>query len=221
MGRLQYRKDKNGRFQAHIGRKQYLADIRGRLEDEVYPHLRLCWEIAEKRPIGFWGMIRLLMPVVEAAGKVIYPGKRHQQSSSMVLRDLRVPYPGIAWRLFRNCLLHNDELVSVIHDRSEQYAGWAISFGGGHTKEHLKVCIDVDLLYHDLLAYLQRKTERIPHKEVVELRAVRISEKEQGEDITLKKEVEELFELQRMQGNGVAVNGRGDSEAIVRSVGER
>ena len=203
MGELKYRKDKSGQFQAYIGKKKYLLDMRGRLEDEIYPLLRCCWEIAGKRQIGFWAMIRLLMPVVETAGGVVYPEAKNP--GSMVLREMGVPYPEIAWRLFRHNLLHGDELVQVIHDESEQHAGWSISFGGGHTREHLKVCIDVDQLYYDLLGFLEEKSKNVPEHEEVELRAVRISDQEQAKNESLRIEVEELFGLRKPVSHAVRI----------------
>lgn len=193
MSDLKYKKDTNGQFQAYIGKKQYLLDMKGRLEDEVYPLLRCCWGIADRRQIGYWAMIRLLMPVVEATGEVVYPGAKNP--GSKVLHELGVPYPEIAWRLFRHCLLHGDELVQVIHDQSEQHAGWTISFGGNHDKKKLNVCIDVDKLYNDLFTFLDEKAKITPEYEEVELRAVRISDKEQSKNALLKNEVEELFGL--------------------------
>ena len=178
------------KLEAYIGRKQYLLDMKGRLDDEILPVLNFCKEKLAPRSIGYWIPIRLLMPVVEAAGKVIYHDKTGGDAAIAVLRDLRVPYPEISWRLFRHNLLHNDELPPVISEEGLLIAGWEIRLDGGHRTEATRVCIDASKLYEDLFQYLQQKAgqvpdEKYPFKPTITHDALRSSP-------LLKQEVEEL-----------------------------
>jgi hypothetical protein len=117
------------------------------------------------------------------------------EAGSNVLKDLGVPYPRIAWKLFRDCLIHGDELVAVIHDESSKYAGWEINLDAGHTKEPLKNRIDVAKIYENLLVYLDKQIALANDTNELCLGAIRITEEQQQERPGLRQEVQELFGL--------------------------
>lgn len=193
---MQYKRDDQNLMQPSINKKEYLQGMLGRLENEVKHYLDSCWENNQKdgRSIGFWGMVRLLCPVIESFGQVKYPEiRRSWEYSAKVLKDLDVPYPKISWKLFRDCLIHGDEMLNVINDKDELYSGWNITFGGGHLGNHLQPTIDVDKLYYDLYSLIDNEIKNADPNDVIEFRAIRFSEKQLKSDPELKDEYHSLF----------------------------
>ena len=131
-----YKRDTRDSMQGYITKKAYLKSMVGRLNSDVKPYLKLILRKnnTNKRLTGFWAMVRLITPVVAASGQVFYPElKGTDKQGSQILRDLNVPYPIICWYVFRNSLIHSDEISILINDEKELYSGWSLSFGGGHT----------------------------------------------------------------------------------------
>lgn len=191
---MKYQRGPDGLFHAYPLKKEYLRGIQGRLEDEIAPLLQFCKQVADRRQIGFWVMIRLLMPIVEAVGYVKYPELRDSAKyASQVLKDLNVPYPKLSWRVFRDCLIHSDEITHFFNDHKQLYAGWQISFGGRHEKKKLLLSVDVEQLYEDLYTYIGKMIEETNDTDRVELRGVRVSQQELDNDPELKKEYDQLF----------------------------
>lgn len=143
---------------------------------------------------GFWGMIRLLMPVVEAVGYVQYKELgTGRKRASKVLEDLNVPFPNLSWLLFRNCLLHGDEILPLVNQEQEKYAGWRLSWGGSHSSVDKEIVIDIEKLYYDLYAYIEQLIEGSKPEETVTLEATHLSKKLLKNDEAVRKEYERLF----------------------------
>ena len=185
---MQFKRGLDGHFAANLPKKDYLLSIQRRLKEDVEPYLNL---IKEKGGhFGFWAMIRLLMPVVEAVGSIKYPNRNSAISGSKVLADLHLPYPKLSWLLFRTNLLHGDELTPFINEQQERFAGWGISIGGGHSQRADAVEIDVEELYLSLFDYIGKLAREATNEEIVLIRAMYIS------DTT--KDQELLFEYNRL-----------------------
>lgn len=86
--------------------KPYLQDVKNRLENEVGFLVQKLDERNTQEPhIGFFAMVRVLMPIVET---VAASEGREPQS---LLADLGLGAPHVAWNLYRDIFLHNDELA--------------------------------------------------------------------------------------------------------------
>lgn len=193
---MEYRRDKDGRMQAYIGQKTHFENMLGRLRNEV----AICLESyktfndTNKGSIGYWGLIRLLMPVVEAFGKAkYYPNiKDSWEYSSKVLKELGLAYPKIAWKLFRDCLIHDDELTAVIDDASERSSGWQVNIGGGHLQGGSPT-IDLEKLYYDLYTAIETAISSATNEKELEIQGIRFSEKQRNKDAELANELKLLF----------------------------
>jgi hypothetical protein len=191
-------------MQGRITKKKYLNDMRGRLKAEVKPYLTLTLRRNGKNrnSTGYWAMVRVLVPVIEAAGQVLYPGMKdgwHQ--GAKILEDLKVPYPIICWKLFRDSLIHSDEMMNVINDQKELYSGWSLAFGGGHEVANTTAIPHIDLkqLYDDFMEYLRQTAIDSKPKEYVILRAIRFSQKQFDSWPELEREYKDLFsEIERI-----------------------
>lgn len=109
--------------------------------------------------IGFWTAIRMIMPIVETAGKI--EGK----TPTKLLEDLGVPKSDIAWTMFRDGLSHG-EIPFLVEDASGVKYGWAITFNPKHglirqniNPPYFKIEISTLLLLSDLKAYLEKFTK--------------------------------------------------------------
>jgi hypothetical protein len=94
-------------------RADALNDIKSRLEAEV----GRCLPILAAADTGHFAMVRMLMPIIEATSE----GKPWG-----LLRDLGVLYPSVFWQVYRNTLMHKDELRIVLY-RSWR-VGWELDY---------------------------------------------------------------------------------------------
>jgi hypothetical protein len=163
-------------------RADALGDIKSRLEAEV----GRCLRVLMKARTGHWAMVRMLMPIIEATSV----GKQWD-----LLRTLGVPYPSVAWLLYRNTLLHKDEMRIVLYRAWR--VGWELDYTGGHSFRRASsrggalLRLDLRQLYEDLVSYLDKeiakaKVDRsrmqVPHR----LRIL------SGHHPSLKGEIEQL-----------------------------
>lgn len=141
---------KRRRVYEHIklSRKAYLTDVRGRLVAEV----GLCIPMFVQESTGFWATIRMLFPVVEAVATVIYRTHGKERKPVRLLRELGVPFPNLAWEIYRHSLMHNDELVACRY--RDRAVDWSVSFGGGHHSAPGAIHLDLETLYNDFVGFL-------------------------------------------------------------------
>lgn len=144
----------------------FLRDIRGRLDNEVGRYFQLLyekWATDETFPkgIGFWGGVRLLMPVIEVVAEV--QGYKDTQATKGVqefLRKLGIETPYLMWDLYRHSLMHNDEMQHAEDYASGKEISWRISINGAaHSFTSGLISIDVVTLYKGLRKYLDDEIE--------------------------------------------------------------
>src|SRR6185312_11726920 len=100
-----------------INKKEHLQNVRGRLVGEV----KIIGEYLEDydkqqmgedaKPIGFYSMIRIIMPIVETVARA------QRIKPYDLLGELGVRAPNVTWRLYRHVFLHHDEFVTAATDR--------------------------------------------------------------------------------------------------------
>lgn len=193
-----YSRNKKGETCAYINKIEYLEGMRERLFNDVKPYLDMCIDRfnINDRKIGFWAMIRLLFPVIESLGRVLYQEVSDSWIyGSNVLRELAIPYPLLSWSLYRNCLLHGDEIFQIVNEEKSIYAGWKMTFNGGHSKVPFLVVIDVNKLFYDLLILIDKTINESTEEEQLEFSAIHFSNEQFKKNVGLKKEYEELFNL--------------------------
>ena len=148
--------------------QQAFQQILGRLEGEVGTLIGL---VNESKKHGhfpntapFWSLVRMMFPVAESLGYLIY---RDTSTARNLVRVLEVEFeaarPGylgkakILAQLYRHSLTHQDELRSLQTGGKE--CVWVVSFGG--RAQHLKVNqqpsllsiqFDTTAFYDDLVA---------------------------------------------------------------------
>jgi hypothetical protein len=65
--------------------------------------------------IGFWGTIRLLMPVIEHVAKIFYRGNLSKNERiAGLLKRFGFSCPLLTWQLYRNSLLHIDRPSCIV-----------------------------------------------------------------------------------------------------------
>lgn len=90
-----------------VSKKEHLEKVRGRLTGEV----KVIGDYLEeydkhtKDAIGFYSMIRIIMPIIETVARAqnIKPYE--------LLGDLNVRAPNVTWRMYRHVFLHHDEFA--------------------------------------------------------------------------------------------------------------
>ncbi len=136
-----------------MSRVDFLKGAVERLENEVGIYFKLLEEKKQTDPsfvrgVGFWGSIRMLMPVVEAVSYV--QGVTPQE----LLGAINIKTPYLVWDLFRHSLIHNDFLQHGKYQTKD--VGWGVlMFGQGHIFHPQNIGIDVISLYEDLKGYLE------------------------------------------------------------------
>lgn len=148
-------------------RKPFLEGVLGRLRNDVGYYL----ECAQKHNrgtgegIGYWGSVRLLMPVIEVIARAI---PRFEQKPTAVLSEIGISTPYLVWILFRHSLIHNDLLQ---HGRyADIEASWGISMDGlGHIIKSQHISIDTATLYEDLCTLIQKEIDSAASDDTVEV----------------------------------------------------
>lgn len=149
--------------------EQAFRQILGRLEGEVGTMLQL---IPEGKKIGlfpntapFWSLVRMMFPIAESVGDLIYRSSSTAQNLQAVLGNefeaVRSGYKGkaaVLALLFRHSLTHTDELRTLVTGGKE--VGWFVSWSD--QANHLKLLrnahgvygirFDTTAFYEDLVA---------------------------------------------------------------------
>lgn len=156
--------------------KQYLQTIQERLKREVDPYIAYIQEHHEADPdapiSGFFSLIRMVMPVVDTVATV------QGVQPPAILKSLGAPAPNLMWNLYRDMLLHNDELMFGAVE------GWGIPTGIGITFEGEKYpeifetdyrLLDIGHLYRELLTYLDDQEAKAPANKTIRIVGHRVS----------------------------------------------
>lgn len=148
----------------NISKVLYLKGVLGRLEDEYIQIMEMVNEhnLTHERGIGFWSLIRIIFPVIEAVASAV--GK---QKEDFLEKDLGVPFGHLVWELYRHSLMHTDELRYAV------YRGKTISWGahlGNEITDHIiaphegthptTVHIVIPKLYYSLRDFLKNEIEK-------------------------------------------------------------
>jgi hypothetical protein len=148
--------------------QQAFQQILGRLEGEVGTLITVVTESKQRgyfpNTAPFWSLVRIMFPIAESVGDLIYRDPSTAQNLIRVLETefeaVRPGYLGkakILAQLYRHSLTHQDELRSLQTGGKE--CAWVVSFGG--RVQHLKVTqqsplvsiqFDTTAFYEDLVA---------------------------------------------------------------------
>jgi hypothetical protein len=148
---------------------QAFRQVLGRLESEVGSILKL---IPEGKKIGMfpntapvWALLRMMFPIAEAVGDLLYPKKATSQHLPSVLENefeaVRAGYKdraNILTQLFRHSLAHTDELRRLVTGGRE--VRWALCLSGeanhlqvdNTTPGVYRICFVIEAFYDDLVA---------------------------------------------------------------------
>ncbi len=149
--------------------KQAFRQILGRLENDVGTILQL---ILKGKKEGFfpdtapfWALVRMMFPIAEAVGDLIYRDRTVQNLQSVLENEFEAARSGYQGKaaililLFRHSLAHTDELRTLVIGKRE--VGWTISWSGqmnhlslSHNAHEIDVVIhfDTTAFYEDLVA---------------------------------------------------------------------
>ncbi len=178
-----------------VSKVVYLKEIFTRLDTEYIPILQLIIEHnrQNKRTIGFWSLIRIIFPVIEAVANI--SGK---QKEIFLEENLNVPFGYLVWEIYRHSLMHTDELRYVIYKGTT--TSWAahISLDGykhfiaKRTTTHpTTIHLNISELFFALRDFLQKETVK-NDKSMINIQVgVRFPERESiliGELEKLRKE---------------------------------
>ena len=118
-----------------IERVEYLKEILKRLNDDVGTCLKLIKDHNQKnsRKIGYWISIRIIMPIVETISRTL--GIKTEE----LLKNMGIDTPYLMWDMFRNSLMHSDQLSSARYENIIEI-GWSLSiesFDCFTSKDHI------------------------------------------------------------------------------------
>lgn len=132
----------------------FVRDVKGRLENDIGPYFECIEEIYRQtgRGVGFWALTRMIFPVIEAVATTVFRKSKADIPPVRLLRQLGLRYPKLVWEMYRNVLMHGDELLVATY-RGWTVA-WSVAIGGGHSSDHGGLQIDLRKLYNDMLQYL-------------------------------------------------------------------
>lgn len=138
----------------------FLLGVLHRLQGDVGPYFALIHSIQRKtgRQVGFWALARMLFPVVEAVAYVIYRTAGAKNGPAKLLERLGFKYPHVVWQMYRNTLMHHDEMATA--SCLGRRIAWGLGLGTGHGWGEGLIQVDLRKLYVDLSAFLQREAAR-------------------------------------------------------------
>lgn len=145
----------------NISKKRYLEDILLRLDAEYIRILEMVTEYnhTHDRGIGFWSLLRIIFPVIETVASVIKKPKE-----DFLKEDLNVPYGHLVWDIYRNSLMHGDEMRLAYY--KNEIINWATHIeaeGLNHcvkdkTNSHpTTIHIKISCLYNNLREFLVKE----------------------------------------------------------------
>ncbi len=171
-------------------RKDFLVGVRGRLENDAGAYFESIERIRRSTGtgVGFWALVRMILPAIEAVARVIYRRSRRASAKPQrLLQEIGIAYPHLAWEMFRHSLVHTDDLRPAVY--RNQIVEWEVRVGGGHGDRRNRVAIDMRQLYTDFLRFLDREIQRSGTRMVYVERAVRFG---RGVDPLLKGEFKKI-----------------------------
>ncbi len=174
-------------------RANYLKAILDRLETEYIPILDLIKKhnSQNERAIGFWSLIRIIFPVIETVASIV--GKRKEV---FLEQDLHVRFGHLVWEIYRNALMHTDELRYAVY--KEKTISWAahISIDGTghiiqkHTRLHpITIHLDISELYFSLRNFLKDEITKKDEKSI----HIQVGVHFPDQESKLLKDLEELY----------------------------
>lgn len=149
-----------------VKRADFLSDVKGRLERDVRPYLGCIHQIyaSTGKGVGFWGIARMILPVIEAVANVIYRKVTGQSKPMRLLKRLGIEFPYLFWEMYRHPLIHTDQL------RTATYRGvkvnWEIRVGGGHEFKSKHIAVDMEKLYKDFARFIDNEISTSMNKTV-------------------------------------------------------
>lgn len=152
-----------------LPRKEYLQSVLNRLKDDVSPIISCIEEHNKnnKNKIGFFPMVRVMMPVVEVVATS--EGRMPQD----LMKDLGMAMPYTEWNAYRDILMHNDEFAVLgVDNLGLQVAIFLSSEDEKDISDLLAKDgrnIDPFRLHRQLVEYLQNKIGQTDSKETVEV----------------------------------------------------
>ena len=138
-----------------VNYKEQLEKFRGRLKGEVgfiLDSINLHNKYHHDRALGFFPMVRMLMPIIDALATL-----EGIEPEELFGKMKGVPHPNLMWTLYRDSLLHNDELPLGAIDKEGIPGGILISPDDNDYPEILTKDprnLDVGLLYRSMVKYL-------------------------------------------------------------------
>jgi len=137
-----------------VKKVKYLNDVKNRLSDDVLPYLLTIRSVYQKtgKGVGFWALTRMIFPVIESVSDTIYRDRSSLKKRAKLLRNLGIEYPFLTWEMFRNTLMHNDEMTAAYY-RGKKIT-WSLSIGQGHKWEKGVLQIDLSKLLADFINFL-------------------------------------------------------------------
>jgi len=178
--------DKHNSLKIYFGDKRLLVDelnhTKERLENDVGIYFEAIMNTYRTtgRIVGFFGSIRLLVPVIEHLTFLLY-GNRKRENRNLLLRELGIDFPELTWHIFRHPLIHGDEMGSFSVGR--QIVDWRIIMSNtGHDyvlignniklasiqpniNFPVSITIDSLYLYNSLNSFLTEKINKLKGKE--------------------------------------------------------
>lgn len=137
-----------------------LRDFLQRLNDDVGTTLELIQNynsnsnIENKRAVGFWSSLRMILPIVESISSIM-----EVTPQDLLGNDLNIYTPHLTWDLFRHSLSHGDFIRYGKY--GENTINWGVSLSGlGHIFSSGYISIDVITLYNDLVSYLRKEISK-------------------------------------------------------------
>jgi hypothetical protein len=156
-----------------ISKYDFLTGVHERLKNDVEPYFDLIEKINREtgRAIGFWALVRMIFPIIEAVGSVIHKGVSDKGGIKIsinkhlkLMDELKVPCSGLVWEIYRHSLMHGDRPRKAVYRK--QKVNWELRIGGGHQVKHNCLAIDVQKCYVDFLSFLDIEIKRAGKKKI-------------------------------------------------------
>lgn len=175
-----------------LTRIDFLSSVKKRLENDVEPYFNCISDLKRttNKSVGFWALVRMILPVIDAVSEVIYRKKKEQAKPIRLLEKLGIRYPNLVWEMFRHSLIHNDELRPAVY--RGQSVTWEIRIGGNHEYINNHIALDMRQLYEDFIGFLDEEIAKSDKRTVYVERGVKF-----GRSLSqwIKKEFQQMSKL--------------------------
>lgn len=150
-----------------IKKKDYLENVKIRLENDVAPYMKLIKKIQNTTGvgIGFWALVRMIFPIIDELSNTLYrKSRKNKYKHIKLLQKLGLKFPNLIWEMYRNGLIHHDIPRKILYKDIE--IKWGIKTSGKHEYKKDMILININQVYDSLVYFIKSEINKAKNKSI-------------------------------------------------------